>query len=56
MQRLQDALSLYKVFNEADAVDQWINEKMKLLLSMQDTDDPESLRSRWHASRHSTLS
>jgi len=43
MQRLQDALSLYVVFNEADAVDQWINEKMKLLLSMQETDDSEEL-------------
>ena len=27
-QRLLDALALYKLFNEADSVDQWIDEKV----------------------------
>lgn len=30
-QRLLDALSLYKLFNEADGVEQWIEEKVSLL-------------------------
>lgn len=30
-QRLQDALALYKLFNDADGVEQWIAEKVVLL-------------------------
>jgi len=30
-QRLQDALALYTLFNEADGVEQWITEKVQLL-------------------------
>merc|ERR1719328_420670 len=33
-QRLLDALSLFKLFTEADGVEQWINEKEKMLLTM----------------------
>ena len=33
-QRLLDALSLYKLFTEADGVEQWINEKEKMLVTM----------------------
>ena len=33
-QRLLDALSLYKLFTEADGVEQWINEKEKMLITM----------------------
>ena len=29
-QRLLDALSLYKLFNEADGVETWIDEKVRL--------------------------
>lgn len=29
-QRLQDALALYTLFNEADGVEQWITEKVQL--------------------------
>lgn len=32
LQRLQDALALYKVFNEADGVEQWIAEKVCLVV------------------------
>lgn len=33
-QRLLDALSLYKLFTEADGVEQWIAEKEKMLHTM----------------------
>lgn len=33
-QKLLDALSLYKLYNEADAVEAWVNEKEKLLDTM----------------------
>ncbi|WAR19671.1 SPTCB-like protein [Mya arenaria] len=42
-QRLLDALSLYKLFNEADSVVTWIDEKEKLLTTMIITDDIEEL-------------
>ncbi|XP_052270062.1 spectrin beta chain-like isoform X3 [Dreissena polymorpha] len=42
-QRLLDALSLYKLFNEADSVVTWIDEKEKLLTTMTITDDIEEL-------------
>lgn len=42
-QRLQDALALYKLFNEADGVEQWISEKEKLLGTMTPTDDIEEV-------------
>ncbi|KAK3578499.1 hypothetical protein CHS0354_007749 [Potamilus streckersoni] len=42
-QRLLDALSLYKLFNEAEGVETWIEEKEKLLTSMIITDDIEEL-------------
>ena len=43
-QRLLDALSLYKLFNEADAVDAWINEKEKFLHTIVPSkDDMEEL-------------
>ncbi|XP_028968283.1 spectrin beta chain-like [Galendromus occidentalis] len=42
-QRLLDALSLYKLFNEADGVEQWIVEKEKMLQSMRMTKDMEDL-------------
>ncbi len=42
-QRLLDALALYKLYNEADGVDQWINEKEKLLGTMVPTDDIEDV-------------
>lgn len=32
LQRLQDALALYKVFNEADGVEQWIAEKVCMVV------------------------
>ena len=42
-QRLLDALALYKLFNEADGVEQWISEKNKLLGTMTPTDDMEEI-------------
>ncbi|KAK2182078.1 hypothetical protein NP493_368g02093 [Ridgeia piscesae] len=42
-QRLLDALALYKLFNEADSVDQWIDEKEKLLKTMVPSDDVEEV-------------
>ncbi|UYV71261.1 SPTBN1 [Cordylochernes scorpioides] len=42
-QRLLDALSLYKLFNEADGVEQWIEEKEKMLDSMVLTRDMEDI-------------
>lgn len=43
-QRLLDALSLYKLFNEADAVDAWIKEKEKFLHTIVPSkDDMEEL-------------
>lgn len=42
-QRLLDALSLYKLFNEADGVETWINEKEKFLTTIVITDDIEEL-------------
>ena len=42
-QRLLDALALYKLFNEADGVEQWISEKEKLLGTMTPTDDMEEI-------------
>ncbi|XP_033733756.1 spectrin beta chain-like isoform X4 [Pecten maximus] len=42
-QRLLDALSLYKLVNEADGVDTWIDEKEKFLTTIIITDDIEEL-------------
>ena len=42
-QRLLDALALYKMYNEADGVEQWISEKSKLLHTMTATDDIEEV-------------
>lgn len=42
-QRLLDALSLYKLFNEADGVEQWIVEKEKMLESMVVSNDMEDI-------------
>lgn len=42
-QRLLDALSLYKLFNEADGVETWIDEKEKFLTTMIITDDIEEI-------------
>eukprot|EP00106_Octopus_bimaculoides_P014006 XP_014781448.1 PREDICTED: spectrin beta chain-like [Octopus bimaculoides] len=42
-QRLLDALSLYKLFNEADGVQTWIDEKEKFLATIVITDDIEEL-------------
>ncbi|KAK7104923.1 spectrin beta chain-like isoform X2 [Littorina saxatilis] len=42
-QRLIDALSLYKLFNESDGVETWIDEKEKFLNTIVVTDDVEEL-------------
>ncbi len=42
-QRLLDALSLYKLFNDADSVEAWINENEKLLASLRPGDDLEEV-------------
>lgn len=42
-QRLIDALSLYKLFNESDGVETWIDEKEKFLTTIVVTDDVEEL-------------
>ncbi|XP_035827840.1 spectrin beta chain isoform X3 [Aplysia californica] len=42
-QRLIDALSLYKLFNESDGVETWIDEKEKFLTTIIVTDDVEEL-------------
>lgn len=42
-QRLLDALSLYKLFNEADGIEQWILEKEKMLDSMVMSNDIEDI-------------
>ena len=42
-QRLLDALALYKLYNEADSVEQWITEKEKLLHTMVATEDVEEV-------------
>ena len=49
-QRLLDALSLYKLFTEADGVEQWINEKEKMLATMvpgKDIEDCEIMKHRF---------
>lgn len=49
-QRLIDASALYKLFNEANGVEQWIVEKQKMLNSMeptQDMEDTEVMRHRF---------
>jgi spectrin beta len=49
-QRLLDALALYRLFNEADSVDQWITEKEKLLHTMvakEDIEEVEILKARF---------
>ena len=49
-QRLLDALSLYKLFTEADGVEQWINEKEKMLVTMvpgKDIEDCEIMKHRF---------
>ncbi|CAH0387321.1 unnamed protein product [Bemisia tabaci] len=49
-QRLLDALSLYKLFSEADGVEQWINEKDRMLNTMEpakDIEDVEVMRHRY---------
>ena len=48
-QRLLDSLSLYKLFTEADGVEQWINEKEKMLKTMvpgRDIEDCEIMKHR----------
>ncbi len=49
-QRLLDALSLYKLFTEADGVEQWIAEKEKMLDTMvagKDIEDCEIMKHRF---------
>jgi spectrin beta len=49
-QRLLDALALYRIYNEADSVDQWITEKEKLLHTMiakEDIEEIEILKARF---------
>ncbi|XP_050537659.1 spectrin beta chain isoform X3 [Daktulosphaira vitifoliae] len=49
-QRLLDALSLYKLFSEADAVQQWIGEKNRMLETMspgKDIEDVEIMKHRY---------
>merc|ERR1719278_1040390 len=49
-QRLLDALSLYKLFTEADGVEQWIQEKEKMLVTMvpgKDIEDCEIMKHRF---------
>merc|ERR1719229_1405551 len=49
-QRLLDALSLYKLFTEADGVEQWISEKEKMLQTMtpgKDIEDCEIMKHRF---------
>eukprot|EP00096_Caligus_rogercresseyi_P005117 TRINITY_DN1_c1_g1_i5.p1 TRINITY_DN1_c1_g1~~TRINITY_DN1_c1_g1_i5.p1 ORF type:complete len:2388 (+),score=778.70 TRINITY_DN1_c1_g1_i5:189-7352(+) len=49
-QRLLDALSLYKLFTEADGVEQWITEKEKMLDTMapgKDIEDCEIMKHRF---------
>ncbi|MCP9264820.1 Spectrin beta chain [Dirofilaria immitis] len=42
-QRLLDALSLYKLFSDADIIEAWIDEKGKLLTTLIPTDDLEEV-------------
>lgn len=42
-QRLLDALALYRLFNDADSVEAWIDEKAKLLNSLSPGDDLEEV-------------
>jgi len=42
-QRLLDALSLYKLFSEADGVEQWIGEKERMLETMVPAKDIEDV-------------
>uniref|UniRef100_A0A0K8SEL8 Spectrin beta chain n=2 Tax=Lygus hesperus TaxID=30085 RepID=A0A0K8SEL8_LYGHE len=49
-QRLLDALSLYKLFSEADGVEQWIGEKDRMLETMspgKDIEDVEIMKHRY---------
>lgn len=49
-QRLLDALSLYKLFSEADGVEQWIGEKNRMLDTMvpaKDIEDVEIMKHRY---------
>ncbi|KAL0280603.1 UNVERIFIED_CONTAM: hypothetical protein PYX00_001846 [Menopon gallinae] len=49
-QRLIDALSLYKLFSEADGVEQWIGEKDRMLVTMvpaKDIEDVEIMKHRY---------
>jgi len=49
-QRLLDALSLYKLFSEADGVDQWMGEKNRMLNTMvpaKDIEDVEIMKHRY---------
>lgn len=49
-QRLLDALSLYKLFSEADGVQQWIGEKDRMLVTMvpgKDIEDVEIMKHRY---------
>lgn len=49
-QRLIDALSLYKLFSEADGVEQWIGEKDRMLQTMvpaRDIEDVEIMKHRY---------
>ena len=49
-QRLLDALSLYKLFSEADGVEQWIGEKERMLetiMPAEDIEDVEVMRHRY---------
>uniref|UniRef100_T1HWC3 Spectrin beta chain n=1 Tax=Rhodnius prolixus TaxID=13249 RepID=T1HWC3_RHOPR len=50
-QRLLDALSLYKLFSEADGVEQWIGEKDRMLETMspgKDIEDVEIMKHRYN--------
>ncbi|VDN06971.1 unnamed protein product [Thelazia callipaeda] len=42
-QRLLDALSLYKLFSDADSIEAWIDEKGKLLATLVPSDDLEEV-------------
>lgn len=42
-QRLRDALSLYKFYNDADNLDIWFEEKEQFLITLEPTPDAEEL-------------
>ena len=58
-QALVDAISLYRMFSEADAVEQWINEKEKMVNSMapgRDMEDIEVLKHRFDTFQQEMIS